>query len=138
VLDRELNVKATGAKDKTASASVQVRNYMASQPPEVRRALRKMREHIRAAAPDASEHFSYQMPGFKLDGKPLVWYAGFKEHTSLFPMTESIRRAHADAIKGYKTSTGTIRFPLDKQPALALVRKLVKARVAEVRATKRA
>jgi uncharacterized protein YdhG (YjbR/CyaY superfamily) len=80
------------------------------------------------------EHFSYRMPGFRLDGRPLVWYAGFKAHVSLFPMTAVIRRAHAAAIKGYKTSTGTIQFPLDEPMPLALIARLVRTRAREMQA----
>jgi len=110
----------------------QVRAYFASTPPKARAALKKIRAAIRSAAPRAEEAFSYRIPAFKLKGRSLVWYAAFKNHCSLFPMTGAIRRKLAKQLQGYEMSKGTVRLPLAKPIPVGLVKKLVNARMAEM------
>ncbi len=118
-------MKAQGAKGVTA--------YLASVPADARVALQRLRNAIRAAAPEAEEGFSYSLPAFKLDGRSLVCYAAPKNHCSFYPMSAEVIHAHAKDLEAYDTSKGTIRFRATKPLPSALVRKLVRARIAELR-----
>jgi uncharacterized protein YdhG (YjbR/CyaY superfamily) len=104
--------------------------YLKAVPPAPRAALQKLRRTIKAAAPEAVEVISYGIPAFKHHGM-LVYYAAFKDHCSLFGVGVSLMKTHHKALAPYKMSKGTIQFTVDKPLPAALVRKLVKARVAQ-------
>jgi uncharacterized protein YdhG (YjbR/CyaY superfamily) len=123
-------------KKKTPSRA-DVDEYLAALPAAKRGALQKVRAAIRAAAPRAEEGFSYGLPAFRLDGRPLVCYGASANHCSFFPMSPAVIRAHAEDLKRYETSKGTIRFPPDEPLPAALVRKLVNARIAELQAARK-
>lgn len=116
-------------EEKTAPAK-DTDDYLASVPEEARATLEKLRGTIKAAAPKATERISWGMPTFYYHG-PLVGFAAFKSHCSFFPMGHSVIATYKDELKPYETAKGTIRFQVDKPLPVALVKKLVKARVKE-------
>ena len=105
--------------------------YLAGVRPEQRAALEKLRRAIRAAVPEAEEGISYGLAAFRLNGRPLVAFGATAGHCAFYPMSGTTIAAHEDELKKYDTSKGTIRFPADKPLPAGLVRKLVKARIAE-------
>ncbi len=106
-----------------------VDDYLTAQPAKVSAVLHKLRQTIRKAAPEAEEIISYQMPAYKLHGI-LVYFAAFTKHCSFFPGSQ-ILNTMKDEVKAYKTSTGTLRFTVEKPLPAKLVSKIVKARVRE-------
>lgn len=105
--------------------------YLAALSEDKRVALEKLRQTIRATAPKAEECISYQLPAFRLNGKLLVGFGAMAKHCAFYPMSATTVAAHQADLAGYDTSKGTIRFQADKPLPVALVRKLVKARIAE-------
>ena len=105
--------------------------YLAALSDDKRTALEKLRKAIKAAVPRAEECISYQLPAFRLDGKMLVAFGATANHCAFYPMSSSTVAAHQDDLKDYDTSKGTIRFQPDHPLPAVLVRKLVKARIAD-------
>lgn len=97
-----------------------------------RAALERLREQIRRAAPDAVECLSYGVPAFCQNGRPLVAYAAFAKHCGLYPLSPAVIAAFADELAGFELSKGTIRFQPGAPLKVALVRRIVKARLAEL------
>lgn len=108
-----------------------VDDYLAALSRTERTSLEKLRKTIRAAAPEATETISYQMPAFKDEGRFLVSYAAFKNHCSLFPASEAVQKALGHELKPYLSGKGTIRFQAEKPLPAAMVKKIIKARLAE-------
>jgi uncharacterized protein YdhG (YjbR/CyaY superfamily) len=126
---KDSGVRGSAAKSNAAPASVD--EYLAGVPEPARGTLTKVRAVIRSAVPaEATEAISYGMPTFKYKGS-LLAFGAFSNHCSLFPMSLSVMEAFRQELKGYQTSKGTIHFPLDRALPATLVKKLVKARIAQ-------
>jgi uncharacterized protein YdhG (YjbR/CyaY superfamily) len=122
-------VKPSTAKPSTAKPS-SIDEYLATLSDDQRAALAKLRKAIKAAAPQAEECISYGIPAFRQNGM-LVGFGATANYCALFLFSGTTVEAHQDELADYDTSKGTIRFPADKPLTAALVRKLVKARLAE-------
>ena|SRR5215469_15772938 len=135
---RGASAKRSAAKAKTSkpkAKTMTVTEYVASIPKPARSAFAKLRAAVRSAVPrTATEIISYQIPAFK-DERVLVWFAAFSNHCSLFP-TNSVIQKFEDELKEFSVSKGTVHFPLDEPLPVALIKRMVKARVAEVTETK--
>jgi uncharacterized protein YdhG (YjbR/CyaY superfamily) len=113
---------------KTKPATIDA--YLETLSDDTRATLEKLRKTIGSTAPKAEECISYGIPAFRLNGM-LVGFGATAKHCSFYLMSSSTVAAHAEELRSYDTSKGTIRFPADKPLPVALVRKLVKARMAE-------
>src|SRR5262245_36896896 len=91
-----------------------IKQYIASKPKDVRRILEQVRTAIGKAVPAAKEEISYQMPVFKLNGVAVLYFAGWKQHYSLYPASDALVAAFKDELERYDLSKGTIRFPLSE------------------------
>lgn len=119
-------LKALTLKKQTA-----IDKYIESFPKEVQLILQRIKSTINKSAPYAEERISYNIPTFVINGKPLVHFAAFKKHIGFFP-TPSAVLAFKDKLAGYKTSKGTVQFPLDEPIPYKLIEEIVKYRVRDI------
>ena len=128
---KKANSGDDGPAAKGSAAPKDVDEYLAGVPEPARGTLSKVRAAIRSAVPpEATEAIGYRMPMFRYKGG-LVAYAAFSKHCSMFPMSLAVMAAFQKELRNFDTCKGTIHFPLDKPLPAALVKKIVKARIAE-------
>ncbi len=128
--------KSRGSAGKANTDPKAVDTYLAAVPEPARSTLNKVRAAIRSVVPaEATEAISYGIPSFKYKGS-LVWYAAFSNHCSLFPGSKAVLKMFENELEGYPTSKGTIHFTVDKPLPATLVKKIVRARLAEKNRTK--
>ena len=108
-----------------------VDEYIATHPEHVQAILQRVRSTIRAAVPGAEEVISYQIPAYKVDGRPMLYFAGWKQHYSLYPATDHLVEAFKDDLAPYKVHKGTIRFPLSQPVPVKLIERIAKFRAKE-------
>ena len=106
--------------------------YIAMQPPTTQVVLERVRGAIAKAVPDAEECISYQIPAFKLHGRVLLYFAGWQEHYSVYPASDTMVAAFPDELGQYRVSKGTLRFPLVGKVPSALIGRIAKFRAQEL------
>lgn len=105
-----------------------VDDYLASQPAPARPALGRVRDTIRRAVPAADEGISYGIPAYKLDGEVVIYFAGFKQHYSVYPATDGVAQAFAKELAQHQVSKGTIRFPFTSPVPVRLIARIARFR----------
>jgi uncharacterized protein YdhG (YjbR/CyaY superfamily) len=106
--------------------------YIAGFPRAVRSVLERVRRAIRTAVPNAEEGISYKIPTYKMHGRPVLYFAAWTEHYSLYPSTDRLVAAFKDELAPYEVSKGTIRFPLSEPVPVRLIERIAKFRAKEV------
>ena len=109
-----------------------VDEYIASQPEAVQWILERVRSTIREAVPSAEEVISYKIPTYKLHGGPVLYFAGWKQHYSLYPASKRMVAAFKDDLGPYEINKGTIRFPLSQSVPVKLIARIAKFRAQEI------
>jgi uncharacterized protein YdhG (YjbR/CyaY superfamily) len=113
-----------------------VDEYMALLPPKQRPLLAEVRAVLRAALPEAEEVISYDIPTYKIGGRAVIYFAGWKRHYSIYPVGEAVQKTLAAELAGLEISKGTIKFPLDEPVPAELITRMALLRAAEEAAFK--
>jgi uncharacterized protein YdhG (YjbR/CyaY superfamily) len=116
----------------SSSTAASIDAYIAAQPDTARPVLEKLRRVIGKAIPEADEAISYGMPAYKLGGRVVLYFAGWKQHTALYPASAQTFAAFKKEVDGYATSQGTLQFPLGEPLPVKLIEAIAKYRAAEV------
>lgn len=117
---------------KSAAPKKDVATYIAAFPAPARSALKRLRSIIRRAVPAAEEMISYQIPAYKLHGRPVLFFAAWKDHYSLYPSNARLVAEFKDQLSKYELSKGTIRFPLSEPVPVRLIERIAKFRAREI------
>jgi uncharacterized protein YdhG (YjbR/CyaY superfamily) len=117
--------------DSTRRKPKTIDEYLAGVDADHRDALQKLRETIHTVAPTAEECISYGIPAFRLNGRSLVFFGAWANHCAFYPGSSNTLKKFRNELRNFQTSKGTLRFSPDKPMPVALVKKLLKARIAE-------
>ena|SRR2546423_838546 len=119
-----------------AQSRAQVRKYVAKLPPATRKRFKELADTIHKSARGGNDVISYGVPAVRLNGRILVWYAGWRNHVAMYPLSAADRELASG--KGFKTAKGTVQFPLDDPLPVSLVKRLVKSRMRALKAAAKA
>jgi uncharacterized protein YdhG (YjbR/CyaY superfamily) len=114
----------------------EIEDYIKNFPPKVQTILKKIRKLVKKTCPEATELFSYGMPGYKLNGKPLVYFAGYKNHIGLYATPQG-HIQFKEELSGYKQGKGSVQFPLDNELPYDLIKRIVEFKTEDIQSKKK-
>jgi uncharacterized protein YdhG (YjbR/CyaY superfamily) len=114
----------------------EIEDYIKNFPPKVQTILKKIRKLVKKTCPESTELFSYGMPGYKLNGKPLVYFAGYKNHIGLYATPQG-NIQFKDELSGYKQGKGSVQFPLEEEVPYDLIKRIVEFKIEDIQSKKK-
>ena len=114
----------------------EIEDYIKNFPPKVQTILKKIRKLVKNTCPEATELFSYGMPAYKLNGKPLVYFAGYKNHIGLYATPQG-HKQFKEELSGYKQGKGSVQFPLDNELPYDLIKRIVEFKTKDIQSKKK-